>query len=198
MGLSIDGTEFSERALLQEPVLAQQIAYVIAKFALIEGVMGGVYGLLKNQEIEQALDELKQLPTNSKRVAAVRAILDTRFQGDALSEADNIAKAVLKFAEDRNKLAHGVWGINSDTPGVLYWLPVKKLIPFTASIISAGTKGTVVEAADQLSTFIEQYTSTELSALELAGDNVLDAAFKLYNAAGALAAKADGWESVAT
>src|SRR3546814_20398330 len=45
---------------------------IVTSFSLIEGVIGGIYGMLRHQTIEQGIESLQALSMNAKRVQAVR------------------------------------------------------------------------------------------------------------------------------
>src|SRR3546814_14383066 len=72
-------------------------------------------------------------------------------------------------------------------------LPVKKWIHFIAASVRSGTNGTMIDDIDALKAHLEEYDLATLAALKTEGDELLVAVFKLFNALGLVAAKAEGW-----
>lgn len=195
IGFQLDEIEFSNETLNKAHAGAHEVAQIVTTFALIEGVVGGIYGLLKHHDIDTALSELGEIPSNFKRVTAVRNIIEPTLTGEAAKEADEIMKAVLKFAEKRNKVAHGVWGVKDGDPTILFRLPLKTYMKYVAGAVASGTKGDFMDRIDLLRAAVEPYRVDQLAQLRAEGEALLAPVHTLYNALGVIAAKSDGWSS---
>src|SRR3546814_16995848 len=75
----------------------------------------------------------------------------------------------------------------------LFRSPVKKWINFIAASVRSGTNGTMIDDIDALKAHLVEYDLATLAALKTEGDELLVAVFKLFNALGLVAAKAEGW-----
>lgn len=193
VGFKLDDIEFSTNGLEKIPKHAALIGEIVTSFSLIEGVVGGIYGMLKHQQIEQATEELKQLSSNHARVQAVRKLIAQSSLLSKDSSSDDLMKQVLGYAERRNKIAHGLWGAIPTDDGVAYRLPLKPWISTIAGIVSAGTSGTFLENIDRLKDEMESYGVAELADLKKDGEALLTRVFALFNSLAIANAKADQW-----
>ena len=178
IGFEIDSVKFSLTSLDDLPSHATALARIFTSFSLIEGAVGGVYGLLKHQEYNSAVEELKALGTNVKRVAAVRKIIKERLPVGERAVLDDVMRRVLLHAEKRNKVAHGIWGThpNNDT---LYRLPVRQWITFLASMIpNAGDAGDII---DDLNEHMEEWSMEDFINLEREGADLLRDILMIFN-----------------
>lgn len=193
VGFKLDEIEFTPDALLQHPKYAALLGEIVTSFSLLEGTVGGIYGLLLHQDIETAIECLKALSTNSKRVEAVRKEMAKNAELCGDPKNDELMKSILQFAEKRNQIAHGVWGSDPNTVDLIHLLPVKKWINFVASLVAHGTEGNAIEQIDELKAHIEEYDLSALQYLKSEGSALLEAAMLLFNQLAINAAKSDGW-----
>jgi hypothetical protein len=193
VGFEMDGISFTSDGLKGMSSHAAVLGQVVTAFSLIEGVVGGIYGMLRHQTIEQGIEELQALPTNARRVQAVRQAMTNCPSLAADPSHDDLMKNVLSYSERRNRIAHGLWGVHPNQQDVLYRLPVKKWINYIATVVSSGTDGTSNAKIDELKTYLETYNLAELSSLKTDGDNLLVEVLKLFNALALSNAKGDGW-----
>lgn len=194
-GFEIDGFSFTSEGLKALPAHAALLGEIVTAFSLIEGVIGGIFGMLRHQTIDQGIEELQALSTNAKRVQAVRQEIAANASLKADPLHDILMKKVLSYAEKRNKIAHGLWGGHADQPNVVYRLPVKKWINFIAGVVRSGTDGTSIEKANELKTHLEAYDLSALESLKFEGDELLGEVFKLFNKLALINAREDGWVS---
>jgi len=192
-GFQLDGINFTDDALQQHPKHAALLGEIVTSFSLLEGTVGGIYGLLLHQDIETALESLQALPTNWERVQAVRSEVASNAELRGDPKIDELMKSILQFAEKRNKIAHGVWGTNPVAASIIYRLPVKKWINFLAPLVAHGTEGNAIEQVDELKAFIEEYNLSDLQDLKSEGSALLEAAMLLFRKLAINAAKSDGW-----
>lgn len=102
VGFQMDGINFTSDGLKDFPTHAAVLGEVVAAFSLIEGVVGGIYGMLRHQTIEQGIDELQALSTNAKRVQAVRQAIAGHSLLSADPKHDELMKQVLSTQQDRS------------------------------------------------------------------------------------------------
>src|SRR3546814_9310845 len=129
---------------------------IVTSFSLIEGFIGGIYGMLRHQTIEQGIESLQALSTNAKRVQAVRNEIAANSLLSVDQTHDDLMKQVLSYAEKRNKIAHGIWGAHPAHTDLIYRLPVKKWINFIAASVRSGTNGTMIDDIDALTAHLEE------------------------------------------
>src|SRR3546814_19127627 len=98
---------------------------IVTSFSLIEGVIGGIYGMLRHQTIEQGIESLQALSTNAKRVQAVRNEIAANSLLSVDQTHDDLIKQVLSYAEKRNKIAQGIWGAHPAHQDHISRTPVK-------------------------------------------------------------------------
>jgi len=194
IGFMMDDIYFSADGLQHLPSHAALIGEIITSFSLIEGVVGGIYGMLRHQEIDQALDDLNKLSSNHARVQAVRKLIGDHAELSKDAGNDALMKRVLDYAELRNKVAHGVWGALRTDDKVAYRLPLKRWISTVAVIISAGTSGTFMDKIDALKAEMESYDLSALVNLKSEGEKLLADVFFLFNKVAKENAKADFWQ----
>ncbi|MCC8556489.1 hypothetical protein [Xanthomonas vesicatoria] len=192
-GLQMEGIYFTADGLKGCPTHAASLGEIVTAFSLIEGVVGGIYGMLRHQNIDQGVEELQKLSTNAKRVNAVRKEIGINALLSDDASHDELMKRVLNYAEKRNKIAHGVWGSRLGQQDFVYCLPVKKFINFMARAVSAGTSGKPLELMEELKAHVEIYDLAALAALKLDGENLLTEVFVLFNKLAQKNAKSDGW-----
>ncbi len=193
IGFKLDNIEFSTSGLQNIPRHAALLGEIVTSFSLIEGVVGVIYGMLKHQQIEQSIEELKQLPSNHARVQAVRKLIAQSSVLSRDSSSDDLMKQVLGYAERRNKVAHGLWGATPSDSDVAYRLPLKPWISTIARIVSTSTSGTFLENIDRLKDEMESYGVAELADLKQEGEALLTKVFALFNSLAMANAKADKW-----
>lgn len=196
-GFEIDEIAFSPDSLSSHTAHASVLGRIVSSFSLIEGVIGGIYGLLKHKDIDEALEELKQLSSNSKRVQAVREAIRLEPQHPMAAKLEDLMKRALSYAEQRNKIAHGLWGTKAGSIDIVHRIPVKKWIVFLAPLISKGTSGTATQSADALASTIEEYSLNDLISLEDDGNLLLKEVMTAFIELGRSAATTDGWTHTA-
>lgn len=179
MGFEISDVKFSLQSLDTHPDYATSLTRIFTGFSLIEGTVGGIYGLLRHQDYETALEELKKLGSNARRVAEVRKLIKSELTAAEAQPLDALMKEILLHAEQRNKVAHGIWGTE---PGAdhLYRLPVKQWINFLASLMPNASDAS--DIIDELNEHMETWSLDDLAALEREGERLLEAIMAQFNA----------------
>lgn len=188
--------KFADDSLQSLPRHSALIAQIVSGFSLIEGVIGGIYGALRHKEIDEALDELDNLSTNHRRVQACRKEIAANPLLASNPAHDWLMLRVLDYAERRNKVAHGLWGVGTSNSRNAYWLPSKRWASYLAAQLKYGIEGTYLEEAEKIRKMTEVYTLEDLSSLKAEGDGLLEEVFKLYSSLGVANAVADGWDVI--
>ncbi len=171
VGFEIDKIEFSDTSLTKRPRHAEILARIFTGFAIIEGSVGGIYGLLKHSDYTTALDELSEMGTNIKRTQAVRNLVSLELPAADAAPIEALMIRVLNYAEKRNKIAHGIWGVHPDEANVVYRIPVKRWIVFLASLLPR--KADPSDIITELNEHVETYTVADLEQLERDGAALL-------------------------
>ena len=193
VGFSLDNIEFSPDTLRKLPNHSALLGQIVTSFSLIEGVVGGIYGMLRHQDIEAAVQHLKDLRTNAMRVHAVKKEIENDATLSLVPANAELMDAILRYAEKRNKVAHGIWGYDADKPDMAFRLPVKKWINFVAKIVASGTAGNSDEQIDELKSELEEYSLDMLQSLKTEGTAILQAVLELFNSLAMKAARSDDW-----
>ena len=102
IGFEIDGIKFHITSLENHPQHAASLARIFTNFSLIEGAIGGIYGLLNPQKYLVAVEELNNLETNAKRAEAVRKMIKSELSGEEAANLENLLKRASAHAEGRN------------------------------------------------------------------------------------------------
>lgn len=192
-GFAMEGIEYTVDGLSTLPAHAALIGEIVATFSLIEGTVGGIYGMLRHESIESALEELKDLSNNSRRVAKVRKLISDHALLAADPRNDELMKSILDYAERRNKIVHGLWGSRPGDSETAYSLPLKKWIPFNATLVSSGTDGTTFQRIEELRRAVDTYNLATLSSLKMTGNTLLLRALELFNSLAKTNARMDRW-----
>src|SRR3546814_16421393 len=104
VGFQMDGINFTLDGLKAFPAHAAALGEIVTSFSLIEGVIGGIYGMLRHQTIEQGIESLQALSTNAKRVQAVRnAIAANSLLSVAPTQAD-LMNQITSYAQQLHKI----------------------------------------------------------------------------------------------
>ena len=86
---------------------------------------------------------------------------------ESRADIDALMVRVLSYAEKRNKIAHGIWGVDPNETDAIFRIPVKKWIVFLASLIP--NRADAGDIIDELNEHVEEYQISDLVALENQG-----------------------------
>ncbi|WP_430231793.1 hypothetical protein [Paraburkholderia tropica] len=171
-GIKIDGISFSELALVDRPEHAAVLGRIFTSWSLIESSITALLGLMMHGDHRTALAVLESFKSNHSRVQAVRKIGNQVLDVTLRDDFDALMKDVLSYAQERNAIAHSLWGSHKDQPEIVYRMPMTAL---SARMIELPNKGAV--DADQLvATLNEGITSlsvADLQGLEQNGRDLL-------------------------
>lgn len=171
-GVEIDGISFTELALLDRPDHAAVLGRIFTSWSLIEASIAGLLGLMMHADQRAALAILSTFRTNSSRVQAVRKVGKEMLDATMQADFDALMKEVLAYAEERNAIAHNLWGVKDDELEVVYRMPMTTLSDF----VVAAPHQMTIDADNIVASFKSQMTSftvLDLEQLEKRGRDVL-------------------------
>ncbi len=171
-GVEIDGISFTELALLERPDHAAVLGRIFTSWSLIEASIAGLLGLMMHADQRAALAILSTFRTNSSRVQAVRKVGKEMLDATMQADFDALMKEVLAYAEERNAIAHNLWGVKDDELEVVYRMPMTTLSDF----VVAAPHQMTIDADNIVASFKSQMTSftvLDLEQLEKRGRDVL-------------------------
>lgn len=186
-GLQIEDIEFKGESLKSRPEHAAVLGRIFTSWSLIEGAIAGLLGLMMNADQRAALAILQTFRTNSSRVGAVRKvgaeILDPKLRADF----DDMMKEVLSYAEERNAIAHNLWGVNDKEPSYVYRIPMTALSGIAVRAPSMDHDAMMAHIGP-LKDSMKRFTVEDLEAIERRGEGVLirvvkELAGNMYNQA---------------
>jgi hypothetical protein len=106
----IDGIEFGQGALFNRPQHAAVLGRIFTSWSMIEGLMASLLGLLMHADDRAALAILETFHTNHSRIQAVRKVAKRMLASEQQAEFEALTKSVSAYAEQRNIIAHSLWG----------------------------------------------------------------------------------------
>lgn len=180
IGVYIPPFDFAYDALSKRPQHAAALGRIITGWSLIEGTSGGLLGSMLHSDAETANAILSQFFTNKQRIDAIRAIAKAVLNGTDLINILEALSTVSAFAKDRNKIAHGVWGVNDDVQDGIVWMPLKSFMEFSASISPAKNADNVINKISDISETISIYSLEDLESIGNNGESALKLIMKCY------------------
>lgn len=171
-GIIIDGLHVHQDALKGHPDHAAALGRICTTWSLIEGTIGGILGILMRADPMAAVALLERFSNNRSRVEAVRKVAEATLTGDDAEKFDELMERVLKYAEKRNAIAHGLWGVVPQDKENIYRLPVKSYANF-ATLIAHQIDP--LAQADKLSAERKPYSLAALQELEGEGAALMEA-----------------------
>jgi hypothetical protein len=169
-GIEIDGISFSELALVDRPEHAAVLGRIFTSWSLIESSITALLGLMMRGDHRAALAVLESFKSNNSRVQAVRKIGNQVLDATLRDDFDALMKDVLSYAQERNAIAHSLWGSHKDQPEIVYRMPMTAL---SSRMIELPSKG-AVDADHLVATLNEGITSLSVADLQRLEQNGRD------------------------
>lgn len=152
--------------LKNRPDLCAAIGKCIAIWGQVDNEMGNLFSLLLGTESDAALEVFLSLRRFSNQRDALSAAAKHRLQGEELHVFEAILGVYKSLEDERNKLAHGCFGISDDDPDVLFWIEVKNHVHFQTDVLSVEARGVVSEDRhSRLKQNLYVYRRADLDAL---------------------------------
>jgi hypothetical protein len=171
-GLEVDGIVFSELTLVDRPIHAAALGRIFTSWSLIEASIATLLGLMMHHDHRAALALLGSFKSNSARIAAVRNTGKEVLEASHFGEFDKVMKDVLSYAEERNAIAHGVWGSCMDKPDVLYRMSMDNFTKFFIETVHRSPEETLT-LLDKFKDAFSTFTLEELNRIEQRGQHIL-------------------------
>lgn len=177
IGMEFEGITFSELALADRPIHAATLGRIFTSWSLIEASVASLLGLMMHNDHRAALALLASFKTNSARINAVRKTGKEVLEASLFEDFEKVMKDVLSYAEERNSIAHGVWGSCKAEPEIVYRMSIES---FTRSVIVVNHMSAdkaLTELTAVRSTFAK-FTADELNQIEQRGREMLQRVMK--------------------
>ena len=128
--------------LKDRPDLCALIGKCIAIWGYVDNEMGYLFSLLLGTEFEAALEVYLSLRRSTNQREAVEIAAKYALSGeDHLLTLEAMLVVYRSLESQRNDIAHGCFGVSSDDPDILYWIPVKHHVHFQAESLSKEARG---------------------------------------------------------
>ena len=177
-GIIVEGIDFSESSLVIRPKHAAVLGRIFTSWSLIESCVTAILGLMMHTDDIIAATLLENFPNNSGRLKSVRRIGSRVLSDSVAEEFDKLMQDVEKYARERNKIAHGLWGSHRDFPDLVYRMPMASLSKFVIESPSKINKFDVDEILNSFKSAIEEFTLDSLEELESRGKLILERVMK--------------------
>ena len=186
-GIEVDGHKFCAKSLGERPRHAEVLGRIFTNWSLIEAHIGGLLGVLMHAEPKAGIAILSTFGSNYERVKATRKIAGAILKKEESADFDLLMKRVLKYAEKRNKFAHGIWGYRVDDEEHVFRLPSTALeyFPLLMNVWNGHTGGSPnnidsKQIVDQLLDGMEKFDVGSLESVEEVGTIILDDVAKSF------------------
>jgi hypothetical protein len=176
-GMELDGINFSELALVDRPNHAAALGRIFTSWSLIEASIATLLGLMMHDDHRAALALLGSFKSNSARIGAVRKTGKEVLDASLFEEFDKVMKDVLSYAEERNAIAHGVWGSCKGKPEIVYRMSMENFTRFFIEAIHRSAEETLAQL-DSFKAAFKTFTLDELDRIEQRGQDVLQRVMK--------------------
>jgi hypothetical protein len=128
---------FSYGAPAKNPELCAQVLMVLSAWGKLDTEMGVVFASFLNTQAEIGVAIYNQLTNLNTQDAAMRAAASLVLDKNKM----DLFLALMKIAkgprDQRNQIAHGVWGYSEDLPDALLLLNPKIALKFRGQIVAA-------------------------------------------------------------
>jgi hypothetical protein len=176
-GLELDGISFSELALVDRPVHAAALGRIFTTWSLIEASIATLLGLMMHHDHRAALALLGSFRSNNARIGAVKKVGKQLLEASLFEDFNRVMTDALSYAEERNAIAHGVWGSCKDHPEIVYRMPMENFAKFVIESIHRPVEETL-SGLDSFKAAFTTFTLDELDQIEQRGKNVLKRVMK--------------------
>jgi hypothetical protein len=108
-----DTLTIGSNSLQMRPQLAVNIAYVISAWAELEAYMWAAFAEFMGSDATTAMAIITDIESDGGRRAALGAIATSKLPADEAEGMMRFVETLRKRSKRRNKIAHGVWAIDS-------------------------------------------------------------------------------------
>jgi len=129
-------------------------------------------------EPKAAIALLSTFRTNNSRVQAVKKVAKATLPASEYDPFQLLMKRVLSYAERRNEIAHGLWGVKEEDVANVYRLPLTALSDFALIAVSAYKSGAIAKVVGELEAQMRPFSLHDLEHIENDGEDLLGAVMK--------------------
>jgi hypothetical protein len=108
--------EWQANAMQRRPQLGALVAYAIASWAYVEASLGNFLTLLLGSNAAPTIALFMNSRMASQQIEDVRSVAKAVFSEHDFILAKTVLDFAKKLAEQRNELAHSLWGYSDDIP----------------------------------------------------------------------------------
>lgn len=137
----------------RRPELAAALGRCIATWGHADNEMGVLLGILLGKESQASRELFLTLRKSFKQVEALQAASKYKLTGDELLFFKAMMRVYEQLEKQRNKLAHGCFGIAENDPDVLLWISIKEHVHFLDEVVTNYYQG--IQMPDQHKTLKE-------------------------------------------
>ncbi|WP_321873671.1 hypothetical protein [Burkholderia ubonensis] len=176
-GIAVEGISFNELALVDRPEHAAVLGRIFTSWSLIESSITALLGLMMHGDHRAALAVLDSFNSNNSRVRAVKRIGKEVLDASLREDFDALLSEVLSYAQERNAIAHSLWGSHEEKPEFVYRMPMTAL---SSRMVEVPNKTTVdVEAL--VSSLKKDITTLSVADLERTEQKGRDLLFRVMS-----------------
>lgn len=110
------------------PELCAAIGRCIAIWSHVDNEMGKLFGVLLGTDSAPALEVFLCLRRSSNQLEAMEAAAKFRLQKKELLAFNAVSVVYGSLEKQRNRLAHGCFGICPDDPEILFWVDTRSYV----------------------------------------------------------------------
>lgn len=156
-------------AIEDAPRHAAILLRLMTGFSVLEGLAGGIYGVLEHADPEAALLKLRSISMNKARSDTVIKAAKSTLPSEEADKLVTLIEKFIKYSQRRNELVHAVWGYSEDTPDIIYRLDMKDFIHFIARLPNDVKEGRPISGVDELEGCLHRIFIKDLESLEAEG-----------------------------
>lgn len=174
VGMKAFGLEFSNAALGKRPEHAAAIGRLMGLWSLIEAAVASILGHLMHDNPRAAIALMDSFTSNQARLAAVKKVARELLEDDEFSKFGDLMDRVQIEAQTRNKIAHGVWGVDDEETSSVFLLPLKDYARLPVGYVTEAKHGNPLELVQRLLAKADQYSLDRLKEIESIHSKLLE------------------------
>ena len=153
--------DFRPHALLQRPKLAPYIGAILMHWNEIESHMGIFLAALLGAEARTVMSVFLALQTDGGRKTTIDTVTKLRLSAADLARFKDIQKNVGGRYSERNKAAHGAWGISPHYPDDLVWYDPRETVEAFPDIMRAELRSEVAARMKEVNENVRIYNEKD-------------------------------------
>lgn len=131
---STEKLSFDDNAAVQRPLLAAQVAKILGAIAKVDSAMGNIFCKLMGDESEKGAAIYNALIGINAQDAALDAAANQVLSRDDMDLLMAVKGLTKRPRDQRNQMAHGLWGWSVDMPEAILLMSPRHLTSFVERI----------------------------------------------------------------